>query len=81
MASTLGETPLRYCGYVYDQETRQYDHNGIRTKKTKPDGSYTCYEMVAGKAVGETRYNAAGNVSLYMRYTFDESGNVVGISL
>ena len=61
--------------------TYQYDHNGTLIKRTDSSGSYVIFQMVDGKAVGETRYNASGTVTLYMRYTFDEQGSVVGISL
>ena len=39
------------------------------------------YDIVDGKTVGEIRYGTGGVLSLYLRYIFDESGSVVGISL
>ena len=54
---------------------------GFRTKKTLSDGSYILYDIVDGVYVGETRYNANGSVSVYIRYILDEGNSPVGISL
>ena len=59
----------------------EYNHEGLRIKKLRSDGSYILYEIVDGVYVGETRYTAAGAVSLWMRYILDEGNNPVGISL
>lgn len=39
------------------------------------------YDLVNGQAVGETRYNTDGSVSLYICYLFDETGSIVGIGI
>ena len=59
----------------------EYNHEGLRIKKTLHDGSYILYDIVDGVYVGETRYTASGSVSLYMRYILDEGNSPVGISL
>ena len=60
--------------------TYEYDHNGVRTKKITQSGTVV-YDLVNSQAVGETRYNADGSVSVYIRYLFDESGTAIGIGL
>ena len=59
----------------------QYDVNGLRTKKTNPDGSYTQYYIVDGLTVGERRFTTTGSVSLTLRYPYDESRSPVGFGL
>ena len=59
----------------------QYDVNGLRTKKTNPDGSYTQYYIVDGLTVGERRFTTTGSVSLTLRYLYDESRSPVGFGL
>ncbi len=60
--------------------TYEYDHNGVRTKKITQSGAVV-YDLVNSQAVGETRYNADGSVSVYIRYLFDGAGTIVGIGL
>ncbi len=61
--------------------TYTYDMNGLRTKKTSLDGTWVKYFVGDGKILGETLYGT-DNVWVYdMRYTFDENGDVCGISL
>ena len=61
--------------------TYAYDLNGFRTKKVNPDGTWVKYFVGDGKILGETLH-AADNHEVYdMRYTFDENGEVCGISL
>ena len=59
----------------------QYDVNGLRTKKTNPDGSYTQYYIVDGLTVGERRFTSTGSVSLTLRYLYDENRSPVGFGL
>ena len=61
--------------------TFEYNHEGLRIKKTLSDGSYILYDIVDGVYVGETRYNASGSVAVYIRYILDEENAPVGISL
>ena len=58
-----------------------YDANGLRTKKINPNGTYVEYYIVDGRYLGEIHYTASGGVDLFIRYNYDESGSVVGISL
>ena len=59
----------------------QYDVNGLRTKKTNPDGSYTQYYIVDGLTVGERRFTTTDSVSLTLRYLYDENRSPVGFGL
>ena len=61
--------------------TYEYDYNGYRTKKIHADGSYIQYYVVGGRTVGALRYDATGAAELYVRYTYDESGSIIGFSL
>ena len=67
--------------YNNQDTTYEYNHEGLRIKKTLSDGSYILYDIVDGVYVGETRHNASGSVAVYIRYILDESNSPVGISL
>ena len=67
--------------YNNQDTTYEYNHEGLRTKKTLHDGSYILYDIVDGVYVGETRHNASGSVAVYIRYILDEGNSPVGISL
>ena len=61
--------------------TYTYDLNGLRTKKVNPDGTWVKYFIGDGKILGETLHTADNHEVYDMRYTFDENGEVCGISL
>lgn len=61
--------------------TYTYDLNGLRNKKVNADGTWVEYFIADGKTIGETLHRA-NNTEVYdMRYTFDENGDVCGISI
>ena len=69
--------------YYYNGKTYAYEYNadGLRTKKTNPDGTYIEYLIADGRYLGEIHYTASNVIDLYIRYNYDESGSVIGISL
>lgn len=69
--------------YYYNGATYAYEYNadGLRTKKTNPDGTYIEYLIADGRYLGEIHYTASNVIDLYIRYNYDESGSVIGISL
>ena len=73
----------RLATYTYDDKTTtyEYDHTGLRTMKTNPDGTYFVYHIADGRYVGETRYNSNNAPYLYMQYIYDENDTIYGISL
>jgi len=76
------EQGRQLASITYNNKTTTYQYNsdGIRTKKTNSDGSYVVYYLAGGKAIGETHFDANNAVQYYLRYTFDETGSVVGFS-
>ena len=66
--------------YLGNTVSYEYDANGIRTKKINPTGMSTDYYVVDGKAIGEVVKYADGTIAYWLRYLFDESGQIIGYS-
>lgn len=94
---SIGNPLTYYNGYTFtwaegrrmqsvttgQNQTTGYEYNadGLRTNKTNPDGSYIEYYIADGRYIGEIHRTENNEIALYIRYVYDESGSVVGISL
>ena len=56
----------------------EYDVNGLRTRKNKPDGTSIDYYIVDGQTIVERWNYANGSEYFTMRYVFDQNGSVIG---
>lgn len=59
----------------------QYDVDGLRTKKTNADGSYSDYYWMGSMLLAEQRYNANGTKSYTLVFSYDENDTPIGISI
>ena len=59
----------------------RYDVDGLRTKKTNPDGSYSDYYWMGTMLLAEQRYNANGTKSYTFVFNYDENDTPIGISI
>ena len=62
-------------GKTYSYE---YNVNGLRTRKVKPDGTSIDYYIVDGQTIAERWNYANGSEYFTMRYVFDQNGSVIG---
>ena len=59
----------------------EYNLNGLRTKKTNPDGSYSIYHWMGSTLLAEEVYTSANVRSYALRFSYDELGRAVGVAI
>ena len=65
-------------GKTYSYE---YDVNGLRTRKTNADGTYSDYYWMESMLLAEVQYAANGAFIRTLKFLYDENNTVVGISV
>lgn len=65
-------------GKTYSYE---YDVNGLRTRKTNADGTYSDYYWMESMLLAEVQYGANGAFIRTLKFLYDENNTVVGISV
>ena len=65
-------------GKTYSYE---YDVNGLRTRKTNADGTYSDYYWMESMLLAEVQYQKNGTFIRTLRFLYDENNAVVGISV
>ncbi len=65
-------------GKTYNYE---YDVNGLRTRKTNADGTYSDYYWMESMLLAEVQYAANGAFIRTLKFLYDENNTVVGISV